>query len=375
MLYTHSNMRLTRFEYTDSHWTLEPLEMGPTTLLVGNNTTGKSRTLAMIDLAARLISTSNRELLQRGAWGINLVKEDAESLQYYFEYGIKNTQIVIKKEDIFLGGRITGEVLLRNYAGDFPTARILNQNFKVDKQWEVFDPPSDKLTPQVRRDKKAYPFLEDIVQWAENTHSFAFANTGPLTSRSDYRIYNANGTFPVRYAHLSRGDQQIILDNLIEVGFKNIEHLSVEERGPDDAVMIIKEKGVERKIVHDNFSQGLSRALSLIIYLQQLIRQNTFPTLLIDDLCEGMDFDRARKLGKLVFEKCAKNNIQLIATSNDNFLMDVVDLDSLMILQREGSIVKPINRSNHPKLFEEFELTGFSNFDLYSSSFLAQHNL
>lgn len=369
-------MILSRFVYADAQWELAPLELGSTNLLVGNNTTGKSRTLAMIDLAARLIAYSNRDIIQKGMWTVNLKKEGAEGIQYEFEYDFLNSKPIIKTERIFLGNRIVGEVLARNHSDELNVARILNQDLTTNKHWELFNPPIDKLTPHVRRDKKAYPFLEDIVQWAENTYSFAFANTGPITTRSDYRIFNgSNDNFPIRYARLSQNDQQLILENLIEIGFKNIEHISFEERGIDDAILVIKEKGIERKIVHDNFSQGFSRAISLIIFLQQLVSQNVSATLLIDDLCEGMDFDRARKLGKLVFEKCAKNNIQLIATSNDSFLMDVVDLDCLTILRREGSVIHAINRVTNPEIFEEFELTGFSNFDLYSSSFLAQHNL
>ena len=96
-------------------------------------------------------------------------------------------------------------------------------------------------------------------------------------------------------------------------------------------------------------------------------------TLLIDDLCEGLDYERSTKLGKLVFEYCEKNNIQLIASSNDSFLMDVVDLKYWNILQRDETKVVAINKTNNPELFENFKFTGLSNFDLFSSDFINRH--
>jgi hypothetical protein len=93
----------------------------------------------------------------------------------------------------------------------------------------------------------------------------------------------------------------------------------------------------------------------------------------IDDLCEGLDYARATKLGKLVYSLCQDSEIQLVATSNDNSLMEVVDIEDWNILQREGKVVSTINAQSHPALFEKFPFTGLSNFDFFSSDFIDQH--
>lgn len=99
----------------------------------------------------------------------------------------------------------------------------------------------------------------------------------------------------------------------------------------------------------------------------------TLSTVLVDDLGEGLDYDRSTQLAKIVFEKMSKNNLQLIAATNDRFLMNAVDIKDWNILLREANKVKAINYSNNRKLFDEFKLTGLSNFDLFSSDFLTQN--
>ena len=95
--------------------------------------------------------------------------------------------------------------------------------------------------------------------------------------------------------------------------------------------------------------------------------------LLVDDLCEGLDYDRSTHLGRMIYDFSLEHGIQLIASSNDSFLMDVVDLKYWNLLQRNGNEVYGINHITHPDLFDDFEFTGLSNFDLFSSDYIARH--
>ena len=95
--------------------------------------------------------------------------------------------------------------------------------------------------------------------------------------------------------------------------------------------------------------------------------------LMIDDMGEGLDYRRSTKLGKIVFDYCKKNSIQLIVTSNDSFLMDSVPLDLWNILQRNGRTVTSLNSQTHQELFTKFARTGLSNFDILSSNFITNH--
>lgn len=74
----------------------------------------------------------------------------------------------------------------------------------------------------------------------------------------------------------------------------------------------------------------------------------------------------------MLFDFCTTHHIQLIASSNDTFLMDVVDLKYWNIVQREGSEVTTLNVVNHPEIFNDFAFTGLSNFDFFSSDYITR---
>ena len=99
------------------------------------------------------------------------------------------------------------------------------------------------------------------------------------------------------------------------------------------------------------------------------ILNNIQSCFLIDDIGEGLDYERASNLIKLVIEKAKSNNIQIIMSTNDRFVMNNVPLEYWAIINREGAKVKIFNRNNSNEMFEDFKYTGLNNFDLFSSDF------
>jgi hypothetical protein len=94
-------------------------------------------------------------------------------------------------------------------------------------------------------------------------------------------------------------------------------------------------------------------------------------TILIDDIGEGLDFDRSSRLIKLLIEIAEKNdNIQLIMSTNDRFVMNNVPLEYWQVIQRNGGECKVFNYQNSKGKFDEFEYTGLNNFDFLRTDFL-----
>ena len=71
-----------------------------------------------------------------------------------------------------------------------------------------------------------------------------------------------------------------------------------------------------------------------------------------------------------MFDYCESNDIQLIVTSNDNFLMNAIDLNNWIILQRIGNRVKTYSQTTHPEMFIKFRKMGLNNFDILSTDFV-----
>ena len=154
----------------------------------------------------------------------------------------------------------------------------------------------------------------------------------------------------------------------------NINNIEEYESSSGAKSLHIFERGVEMPLRPFDLSNGMFRVFCVLLYMIYSSTLSEARCLVIDDMGEGLDYMRSTKLGKIMYEYCERNHIQLIATSNDSFLMDAVDLQHWNILQREGNRVYSINASNSPALFEKFQRTGLSNFDILSSNFLLNNS-
>jgi len=119
-------------------------------------------------------------------------------------------------------------------------------------------------------------------------------------------------------------------------------------------------------------SQGMFRALSLVIHLNYWMLRKSPRTILVDDIGEGLDFSRAQSFISLLIERAKENNMQLLMTTNDRFVMNGVPLDYWGVIARKQSQVRVITKHNSPKVFSEFEMLGLNNFDFFSTNFFAE---
>ena len=117
-------------------------------------------------------------------------------------------------------------------------------------------------------------------------------------------------------------------------------------------------------------SNGMMRVLYILCFLEYVKHGIKHSLLLIDDLGEGLDYNRATLLGKKVFDSCDGEHLQMIASSNDPFMMDVVDISKWQIMRKKNSKLFALNQTNSHELFDKFRMTGLSNFDLFSSDFI-----
>lgn len=235
------------------------------------------------------------------------------------------------------------------------------------------NPPTDKLTLHVRRDIIQYPYFEKIITWAENVYGQRFneieADRGNKTNSFLSPIHK-DDLFTMVKSLPSESIQRIIeqaqnLDYHLE---------AIKTFKPERfKIVLFKEKGIKEPLFISSLSKGMCRAISLLIQMEYLSAQGKPSLWLIDDLGEGLDYDRTVKLGKLLFDFCHERGIQLLASSNDTFLMDIVDLQYWNILERKGEKVMPVNTTNSPDLFEDFKFTGLSNFDFFSSDYISRH--
>lgn len=358
-------MKLVEFSYDDGNWKLENLHLKDVNLLVGRNSTGKSRTLTMINWLSSFIK-GNANMKMGISWYAKFINNKKQIIEFEFKTNEENE--VIEYELI----KVDDEIVLSRNFSQKEKISIAKVKSEVTGEFEEVYPPNDKLVLHTRRDVRAYPYSEELVSWAEISLGFVFGRYNPQMTSQDELHPPGLITIeqsPSTLGELDKSDKELILYELNEIGY-NFSKIYYEKR-PVPTIYLV-EKGVNIELSHFQLSQGLMRSLSILIYFQYLNFDEKPATILIDDLCEGLDYERAIKLGKLIFEKCKNSNIQLIATTNDNFIMDVVDIEHWNVLTREGSTVTAMNYDTHRELFDDFRLTGLSNFDFFSSDYLQQ---
>jgi hypothetical protein len=91
--------------------------------------------------------------------------------------------------------------------------------------------------------------------------------------------------------------------------------------------------------------------------------------ILIDDIGEGLDYERSTALIKLLINKCLKSKSQIVLTTNDKFIMNNTDLEYWNVIIRDKGIISLVNKKKDPILFEQFRFTGLNNFDFFSTGY------
>lgn len=345
------HMILSEFTYKDiSGWQLEKLSFNLLNLIVGKNAVGKSRTIEAIGNVIRFIKGElETEVLD---FSCSLQLKDGYTLQYSFD--VKGGQVIseeLKRDDRWMIRRTQSQTIM---LGD------------------EINPPMNRLVIQARRDTKKYPEIEEIIQWAEQTFVFVFSNiTTSPNSLSPYAISN-EPLISSMYEKISEERQNTLIAYMKELGYR-IDRVEEYERPSGAKWLHIHEIGIERPLTQFDLSNGMFRAFCVLLYMIYSSTLSKARCLMIDDLGEGLDYMRSTKLGEIMFSYCQENQIQLIVTSNDSFLMDSIDLAHWNILQREGNHVHGLNSITHTQLFEKFARTGLSNFDMLSSNFIANN--
>lgn len=344
-------MVLAEFSYVDRlNWQISGLSLNNQNLIVGMNAVGKSRTLAAIGNVVRFI------------------KGDIESggSSFYCAMKLVNGHQLDYSIDVH-DGIINSESLKKD-----GVALISRDSSGVSMYGDKVNPPANKLIIQARRDTENYKEIEEVIQWAEQTSIFIFSNiTTSPNSLSPYAISN-EPLLPIMYRKMSEDQHRELLNYMGELGY-DIERIEEYEKANGAVMLRIFESGVNAPLSPFDLSNGMFRVFCVLLYMIYCSTFSNARCLMIDDIGEGLDYKRSTLLGKIVFSYCEKNNIQLIATSNDSFLMDAVDLRYWNVLRREGGKVYSLNWTSNPELFERFARTGLSNFDLLSSNFIVNN--
>lgn len=358
-------MILTKIDFYENkengnYWEIKDVNLDMFNLIIGLNATGKTRLVKAIASFARTL-TGKKSHLKDGKWKLEF--HDREN-QIVYQYNLKIGDKIVILEEIKKGEKV---ILKR----EREEGKLFSH---IKKKMIAFSPPKDQLTLHVRRDIKEFPFLEEFSKWAENFHGYMFTYAVPnqitISSHAESLLENLSTTPYLLVDALKIEDiRDKIISDFASIGYP-IDKIDVAARKipgtPGDTfISFVQEKDLSCLTEQDQMSQGMYRAFSLVVILEYLLRLNKKCTVVIDDLGEGLDYERALAITELLLKKLEGGKIQLIATSNDRYLINNIDIKYLNLLERKGHVVHASNYMNCKEIFEEFRITGLNNFDFF----------
>jgi energy-coupling factor transporter ATP-binding protein EcfA2 len=369
------SLEYSQFTGQPNEWYLEQVLFGKINLIVGKNATGKTKILNIIRNLANLVAGEHKLIFLSGNYKM-VFEKDGQNIEYILCF--ENQEIY--QEQLKIGEDIRLE---RGVGG---AGRIFAQ--QLNQQIE-FQAPVNELVCVARRDSVQHPFFEDLYQWGKTTYHYFFGSPLGKDHLAVFVKGQKEGNLNLKHTDkvvgiLKKGldkhgsaFSESIKKDMVSIGYK-IDDIfiaplkSIKVEGGVIATpegIHIKEADIPASTDQNGMSQGMFRALSLIIQVTLSQLEGAPSCILIDDIGEGLDFDRSSSLIKLLIEKANSSSVQLIMSTNDRFVMNNVPLEYWGVVQRMGQKCKVFNYTNSKKTFDDFAYTGLANFDFLSTEF------
>ena len=370
-------------------WEIKECNFNKINLIAGQNSSGKTRLLKSIDTLVNILSDSNKKpnLGFNFKWKISLKGHENN---YNYELEFQDNTVLFEKllinNEVYFERDKEGKGQIK-----YESKKDLVLSFEIEK---------NKIVLASKRDRTQHPSLENLFKWMNTVYMYNFGDTlGREISLSPLRTIDEDDTFD----KLNKDDNAVVLkfekglkkygtnftNGIIEdfnnIGY-NIDNIGTTKMSdkeltkllkdialPMPSVLYIKEQNIEDRIFQQDISQGMFRVLSLIIQIKYLEYSLDFDTtILIDDIGEGLDYERANKLIKYIINKVKKleNKVQLIMTTNDRFTMNNVPLEYWIIINKQDNgKIDFYTKRTHQECFEDFEDIGLNNFDFFAGEY------
>jgi hypothetical protein len=373
-------MRLTSIEYSEyvgqpNEWRLEKTALRDINLIVGKNASGKTRTLNVIAGIGRVLSNRQKPSFTSGTWKCWF---DDFVDTYSYEVDVKDQNVISEQ---FIKNET--ETLLTRGADGAGKIFSTKENKLID-----FQTPTTDLAAVNRRDSIQHQFFDKLFDWGTSVFSYLFGSSMGkdrlaiiLPFPIEVDPYNSDFVIAIfRDGQRKFRDEFVdaIKSDMAELGYsiEAIETVSpkmFQMAVPNGPIGIsVKEADLLSPTDQNEMSSGMFRSLSIIIQFNYIKMSSKAGCVIVDDIGEGLDFDRSCQLIDLLTKK--SGNVQLILSTNDRFVMNRVPLERWIILRRHGHIVSSFNHDNSKDKFEEFRFTGLNNFDFFAMNFIDENS-
>jgi hypothetical protein len=246
-----------------------------------------------------------------------------------------------------------------------------------------------------RTDEIQYDYLVPLQMWGASLKRYQFGSEfgrdtllamtiqdlSEAPDAATAAVYEPEMVVPIyRHGFLKFGIDfdSMILSDLAAIGYDCTEvgagpaeefvaHFPNEMAGRIPVTISVRERGLSARTRQFEMSTGMYRALALIININHALLMQRASTILVDDIGEGLDFERSSALIKLLIDKCQHSDVQVMMSTNDRFVMNEVPLEYWHVVDRDQHVVRILDYENSKEIFDDFKFLGLSNFDFFAS--------
>lgn len=361
------------YENDSRHWKLVQCDFTQINLIVGRNSTGKTRLMRVISGLCRVLTAQQTNLFDSGTYKVEV---ELSGKNYSLEFSFAEGQVVRESLNVDGENRLT-----RDASGK---GEIYYEKQKTFIEFQV---PPTALAIQQRRDNLQHSFVVELSKWAEGCQTYFFGTSfgqdrliGLSSLQASWKEHSietddlvatytkAFDQYREPFDEAIKRDMKGLGYDLTDVGADDMRALTPGLKLHEPVIgMYVTEKDRDVKLPQMNMSQGMFRALALVTHINVAAFGKRHTLVLVDDIGEGLDFERSSKLIDLLISHSNGTGQQLIMTSNDRFVMNRVPLEYWSLLRRSGSTVRAYTERNSPEKFAEFKFMGLSNFDFFTS--------
>ncbi|HID98993.1 MAG TPA: ATP-binding protein [Thiotrichaceae bacterium] len=351
----------------DNEW----LDLNQINLIVGRNASGKTKTIQIIREMADLLAGDTK---------LSQLIYDTSTYELMFEDGNDKIEYFLD----FKNGGITREIFKINGTEKLNrTEAKCNLFYEKFGQYSDFNVDNDFLVISSTRDTTQHPFFKGLYNWGKNLSHYRFGDKlGKNVAIKDINRIKEDDDVDLKDGDdvigiFVKGEKSFhnqfidsVINDMNRLGYP-LDEITVNslKRLPFGFGLSVQETELKEVTDQMDMSQGMFRALSLLIQLNYSLLAQIPSCILIDDIGEGLDYERAKALIELIIEKLKGSSVQVIMTTNDQFVMDKVPLEYWSVIRRLENKSIFYNYINAKQTFDDFVFTGLNNFDFYASEF------
>ncbi len=368
------SLKYIRQEGRPNEWAIEGkngdlIKFDNINLFVGKNAVGKSRSLAILHEIADILSLKKAisDLKFPDSKYHIILKED----NITYEYILSIEKHLIADEVLWVKGI---EKFNRK------KSKIYSE---ISKSFDKLDIEDTSVFTSIQNKDKDYPYIPEIFEWSNALKNYAFTNQheknnlikqeDELDSLQPIKDFSPSNIIKLFFKG-KRDFGQPYIDSIISdlhtIGF---DVTSVDLAKEKSGIGIsVQEEELAEPTLQQEMSQGMFRALSFFIQLEFALLSKVSVCLLVDDLGEGLDYERSKTLIDLAIYKMNNSNIQLFIASNDRYIMNKIPLRYWSVIERKPKASIFYDYHNSREIFDDFKYTGLNNFDFLASDFYLQ---